>query len=153
MNKSKNITILFILFLISLFFTTSVLSQEPTNQVFSNEYGSPAIDYEKIIYATLFIAVIVVISLALLKKTRFSTAVNQEFIEVIYSHSFSTKDKLLIVNVAQEYLLLSSSSSGIRKLHILNKEYIDSVIANREEIKANDFAKIFVNVLGKNKYA
>ena len=66
--------------------------------------------------------------------------------------SIGIKDKLLIIKVASEYLLLGASNSGIRKLHKLDAEYIESTVTQKN-IKKNEFANIFANTLGKSKNA
>ncbi|MBT8112696.1 MAG: flagellar biosynthetic protein FliO, partial [Gammaproteobacteria bacterium] len=73
-------------------------------------------------------------------------------VEIIHSYPISTKDKLLIIKVGSEYLLLGASSSGIRKLHVLDKEDIHN-ITSEKNVKKNEFSNIFVSLMSKNRHA
>lgn len=150
MNSSKKTAIIYISFLLFFCLSTSVYCEEPAKQFFSGEYGRPAVDYGKIVFATLFIVVAIVISLALLKKTRFTNITNQGLIQIIHSQPITSKDKLLIVNVGQEYLLLGLSSAGLSKIKTLDKGSVESSLSVKN-IKANEFANIFVSLLGKKR--
>lgn len=152
MKRTKRIAIIALSILLLLCISTNAQCQETAKPLFAGDYGRPVIDYEKIILATLFIIALIVVAQMVLKKTRFNSVTNQGLVEVVYSYSISSKDKLLIVKAGQEYLLLGISNSGIRKIHILDKEEIHSSISQKN-IKANEFANIFVNLLGKNRHA
>lgn len=152
MNIYKNLVVTG-LKLLSLFCVTStVYCQEAIKEPFTAEFGKPIINYGQIISATVFVVVAIVIALLLLKKLRFNTASRPGLVEIVHSYPITSKDKLLIVKAGSEYLLLGASSSGIRKLHILDKDDIDSV-SPENNIKTNEFANIFVNLMSKNRHA
>ena len=152
MNKYKRITILGLQVLLLLCITTNVYCQEMVKEPFSGDFGRPIINYWQIIYTTLFVVVVIFLALLLLKKLRFNSVTNQGLIEVVNSYPITSKDKLLIVKAGPEYLLLGASSSGIRKLHVLNNDYIQDS-SSEKNIKTNEFKNIFVNLLGKNRHA
>ena len=135
-----------------LFFVINVDAKEVTNNQFNGAFSSPSIDYTKIIITTLFLIIFIVITLYLVKKLRYNNNNSQGLIEIIHSYPISTKDKLLIVKAAQDYLLLGASNRGIRKLHILDKEYVESLV-DKKNANANEFATIFAGLIGKRDHA
>lgn len=148
-KKSASFTLqLLLLFCI----TATGYCQETIKEPFSSEFGKPIINYGQIIYATLFVIIIIVLALFLLKKIRFNNVTSQDLIKVIYSYSISSKDKLMIVKAGSDYLLLGASNAGVRKLHVLDQDYIQD-ISSEENIKSNEFSNILVNLLGKNRNA
>ncbi|QMU60411.1 MAG: hypothetical protein GKR92_01340 [Gammaproteobacteria bacterium] len=152
MNKYKKITILVMQLLLLFCITSSAYCQEVGKESFSGEFAKPIINYGQIIYATLFVIIIIVFALFLLKKVRFNNMNGQGLIKVIYSYSVTSKDKLLIVKAGPDYLLLGASNSGIRKIHDLDQDYIQD-ISSEDKVKTNEFSNIFVNLLGKNSHA
>ncbi len=139
---------IFVLICISI----NTFAQESASNKFTNEFSNPSIDYEKVVFATIFLIILLFAALFFIKKVRFNNLSNQGLIEVIYSYPISTKDKLLIVKAAHEYLLLGSSSAGIRKIHVLDKEHINS-LQNNTRPSTNDFANILVSLIGKKNHA
>ncbi len=152
MNKYKRLAISSLHLLILHCITTSAYSKEVIKEPFAAEFGKPIINYGQIISATVFMVVMIIIVLFLLKKLRFNAIPSQGLIEIVHSYPISSKDKLLIIKVGSDYLLLGSSGSGIRKLHILDKEDIHN-ITSEKNIKTNEFSNIFVNLLSKNRHA
>ncbi len=152
MNYLKYILILSLYLVLLTFVSVEAYSQEPVNELFSVNYGKPQINYEKIIFSTVFIIVIVFIALILIKKFRFNNIGQQSLIEVVHNYPITSKDKLLIVKVASEYLLLGSSNSGIRKLHALDANSIEKIVSQKN-IKKHEFANILANTLGKGRNA
>ena len=152
MNAHKKITALIIYLLLIIFASTNAYCQEPVKELFSANYGKPEINYEKVILATLFMVVAVFVVLTLLKKVRFKNTSKQRLVEVVFNYPITSKDKLLIVKVASEYLLLGSSNSGIRKLHKLDTENIESAVT-QSNLKKYEFANIFANTLGRSRNA
>jgi len=152
MKNFKKSIILTIQLLLLFFVTTSAYCQEAIKESFSGEFGKPIINYGQIIYATLFVIIIIVLALFLLKKIRFNNVASQGLIKVIYSYSITSKDKLLIVKAGPDYLLLGASNSGVRKLHVLDQDYIQD-ISSEDNIKTNEFSNILVNLLGKKRHA
>jgi flagellar biogenesis protein FliO len=131
-----------VLFLIS----TNSLCQETTKDIFSGNYGKPVVDYGKIIYTTVVVIIFILIVLIALKKFRVSNIKAQSLLEVVYSHSISTKDKLLIIKAGHEYLLLGLSNSGLRKIHVLDHDYVQNSISSGN-INKQEFANIFTTIL------
>ena len=152
MNKYKRIAIQVIYLLLLLCISASAHCQEVIKEPLSAAFGKPVINYGQIIYATVFVVAIIFIALFLLKKLRFNTVASQGFVEIVHSYPISSKDKLLIIKAGSDYLLLGSSSTGIRKLHVLDKDDIHN-ITSEKNIKSNEFANIFVNLVSKNRHA
>jgi flagellar biogenesis protein FliO len=152
MNKYKSSAITGLKILFSFCVTSSVYCQEVIKEPFSAEFGKPVINYGQIISATIFVVAIIIIALFLIKKLRFNTVASQGLVEIIHSYPVTSKDKLLIIKAGSSYLLLGTSSSGIRKLHVLDKEDIHN-ITSEENVKTNEFANIFVNLMSKNRHA
>ncbi len=148
MSKSIKVVITLLSLIAVLSLTTSVFGQEQVKDTFTAEFGGPAINYGQITTATVFIVVIIIIALLLIKKTHLTNIPNQGLLEVVYNYSVSSKEKLLVVRAGSEYLLLSSSASGIRKIHIMNKEDIGACMSEKNMHK-NEFANIFINMMGK----
>ncbi len=146
------IKILFMHVLVVLCMTTNVYGQDQEKQQFVAEFGGPAINYGQIISATLFVIAIIVIVLFLLKKTRLAAPVNQNILDIVHSFSISSKEKLLIVRAGRDYLLLSSSPSGINKIHTINKEDIDENLSGNS-LSKNEFSNILLSLVGKNRHA
>jgi len=152
MNKYKWLAISSLQLLILQCITTSAYSKEVIKEPFVAEFGKPIINYGQIISATVFMVVMIIIVLFLLKKLRFNAIPSQGLIEIVHSFPISSKDKLLVIKAGSDYLLLGSSNSGIRKLHILDKEDFDN-ITSEKNIKTNEFSNIFVNLLSKSRHA
>lgn len=152
MNNYKKIANTLFLKIIMFGVSTSVYAEEVIKEPFSAEFGGPAINYGQITSATVFIIVIIIFALLLLKKTRFAVPPSQGLLEVVHSFPLSSKEKLLIVRAGSDYLLLGSSASGIRKIHIMDKEEVSQSMSEND-IKKNEFANIFVNLVGKNRHA
>ena len=151
MNSYKKSAILIIQSLLLFCITTNVYCQEIIKEPFPTDFGKPIINYGQIIYATLFVTIIIVLALFLIKKLRFNNIHSQSLIKIIYSYSITSKDKLLIVKAGPDYLLLGASNSGVRKLHTLDKEYIQD-ISSEDNIKTNEFSNILVNLLGNKRH-
>lgn len=152
MRKHKKIAVTLISALLMLCMMTIVHSEEIVKEPFAAEFGGPVINYGQITSATLFVIAIIVVALLLLKKTRLAVDPSQGLLEVVHSFSISSKEKLLIIRAGSDYLLLSSSSSGIKKIHMMNKEDINENITENDG-KKHDFANIFVNLMSKNRHA
>lgn len=147
--KKSAITLLWC-FLI--FNTTTAYCQEVAEKLFVAEFGGPAINYGQIVSATIFLIVFIIFALLIFKKSRFSVIANQSLLEVVHRYSISSKEKLLIVRAGSDYLLLSSSSAGVRKLHIMDANDISKELTDKN-VNSNEFANIFVNLIGKNRNA
>ena len=152
MNRHTKIAILGLHLISLLLIATSVCSQELSNEQFSETFGRPVINYEQIIYAVLFLIILIVAGLFLIKKSNFSTSNSSGLIDIVYNYAINSKDKLLIAKVGKEYLLLGVSNSGIRKLHVLDNDYINEITSD-ENIKTNDFANVLMNIVGKHRNA
>ncbi|MFK7815356.1 MAG: FliO/MopB family protein [Gammaproteobacteria bacterium] len=152
MNKYIKIVNTLFLQIIMLSVSMSAYGEEVIKEPFSAEFGGPTINYGQITTATIFIIVIIIIALLLLKKTRFAVPPNQGLLEVVHSFPISQKEKLLIVRVGSDYLLLGSSVSGIRKIHTLDKEEVGKSMSENDT-KKNEFTNIFVNLMSKNRHA
>ena len=149
-KRKVGITTLNILLLLLLI--THVDANEITNNQFTDAFASPSVDYTKVIITITFLIVLIVVALYILKKLRFNNINNGGLIEVLYSYPVTTKDKLLVVKAANDYLLLGSSNNAITKIHVLDKEYVGNLEENKS-IGNNEFAMIFANVLGKRNHA
>ena len=90
MNRSKKIAILGLHLILLLLITTSVYSQELSNGQFSENFGKPVIDYEQIIYAVLFLIILIVAGLFLVKKSNYSTSKSSGLIDIVYNYDAST---------------------------------------------------------------
>jgi flagellar biogenesis protein FliO len=145
MNISIAVKIIFYIFVL-FFLSTNALCQEATKDIISGNYGKPVLDYRKIIYATIFVIVLIIFGFLALKKFRFTSIASHSFLEVVYSHSISTKDKLLIIKAGHEYLLLGLSSSGLRKIHVLKNDFIQETTSSGNN-KKQEFANIFTTIL------
>ena len=132
--------------------TTNVYAQDQAKQPFVAEFGGPSINYGQIISATIFIIAMIVVVLFLVKKTRLAVPSSQSLIDIVHSFSISSKEKLLVVRVGSDYLLLSSSPSGINKIHQLDNEDIDEKISENS-LSNNEFSNIFLSLVGKNRHA
>lgn len=148
MYKFKKIAVL--IFYLSA--TTNVYCQEITNENIIGNFGKPVIDYGQIVYVAIFLITMIVIAFFVIKKTNLKNNTNSNLIDVVYNFAVTSKDKLLIARVGKEYLLLSVSNSGIRKLHKFDDDYIQKSISEID-MKSNDFSKILINLLGKHRNA
>ena len=148
MYKCKKIAVL-IFYLAA---TTNVYCQEITNESIVGNFGKPVIDYGQIAYVAIFLITMIVIAFFVIKKSNLKNSTNSGLIDVVYNYAVTSKDKLLIARVGKEYLLLSVSNSGIRKLHEFDDDYIQKAISEND-MKSNDFSKILINMLGKYKNA
>ncbi len=152
MTTYKKTVILGFHLILLLLITTSAFSQELSSEQFAENFGRPVIDYQQVIYAGIFLIILIVAGLFLVKKSNFSNTNNSGLIDIVYNYAINSKDKLLIAKIGKEYLLLGVSSSGIRKLHVLDKDYIHK-ITSEKNIKTNDFANILMNIVGKHRNA
>ena len=152
MNRYSKIAISGLHLIILLFITTNSYSQELSSEQFVENFGKPVIDYEQIIYAVLFLVILVVVGLFLVKKSNFSNPNNTGLIDIVYNYAINSRDKLLIAKIGKEYLLLGVSNTGIRKLHVLDNDYIHK-ITSEKNIKSNDFANVLMNIVGKHRNA
>lgn len=152
MKFIKKIPMLSLFLVFLAFMSIEAYCQEPAKEIFISNYGKPEIHYEKIIFSTAIVIAVVIIALIALKKLRFSTLGKENLIEIVLNYPITSKDKLLVIKIASEYLLLGSSSSGLRKLHVLDSEQLDSAIA-QGKIKKHEFANIFANTIGKSSNA
>ncbi len=151
MNKYNKLAITLLLQIFMLGISMSVYGEETNKEPFSAQFGGPAINYGQITSATVFVIVIIVIALLLLKKTRLNTSPSQGLLEVIHTFPISSKEKLLVIRAGSEYLLISSSVSGVRKIHMMNKEDVTQSMLDGNN--KNEFANIFVNLMSKNRHA
>lgn len=152
MRNSKYKIILFLFILILIAFTGNAYCGEHAKDLFTSNYGKPDIDYGKIIFATIFVIVVAMFVLMLLKKVKFNNSGHNNIIDIVYNYPITSKEKLFIVKVTNEYLLLSSSSAGIQKLHTLDAANVESDIS-KSNIKKHEFANIFANSLRKSSDA
>ena len=152
MNKYKKTVVSIVL--ISLFFglATARYCQEILNTQFSGSIARPIIDYSQIIYAVLFLLAMIIAAIFLSKKSKSNHSSRSEIIDIVYNYAISSKDKLLIVKIGEEYLLLGISSSGVRKLHVLDKEFMCKAVS-ANNIKSNEFSNIMVNLIGRHRSA
>ncbi len=152
MKNFQRIAILGLHLLLLLFITTNVHCQELYGNQLSGNLGKPVIDYGQIIYAAVFLILMVFGALFLVKKSNFNHSNSAGFIDIVYNHAITSKDKLLIVKIGEEYLLLGVSAAGINKLHELDKETIQKMMSEKN-IKTNDFSNILVNLISKHRNA
>ena len=152
MEKYKKLVILSFQLMILLFITTSVYCQELPNEELVGNFGKPPIDYRQIIYAVLFLGIMIIAALFLIKKSNLSNTSDLGLIEIVYNYAITSKDKLLVAKVGKEYLLLGISNAGIRKLHILDKDYIHK-FTSENNIKTKDFANMLINLVSKQRNA
>ena len=152
MTTYKKTVILGFHLILLLLITTSAFSQELSSEQFAENFGRPVIDYQQVIYAAIFLIILIIAGLFLVKKSNFSNTNNSGLIDIVYNYAINSKDKLLIAKIGKEYLLLGVSSSGIRKLHVLDKDYIHKTTSEKN-IKTNDFANILMNIVGKHRNA
>ena len=150
MKKHKRKVVNLLKLLLLVFISSTVYSQEYTAVHISESLGKPVINYEQIIYALVFLVIMVLGAIFLIKKSKFNGTGTTGFIDIVYNYAITSKDKLLIAKVGDEYLLLGMSSSGINKLHEINKEIIQRSMSENN-IKTNDFANILVNLIGKHR--
>ena len=122
------------------------------NSVLENPFNHHVIDYGQVIYGTLIVFVILGILVFLLKKSRINNFGGHEFIKIISSYPLSTKDKLIVIKVAKEYLLVGVSSAGINKLHKLNMNNIEEVTQSNN-VRCNNFSNIYAATIGRFKNA
>ena len=62
----------------------------------------------------------------LLKRLSGLNGLNKGHIKIVDAMHLSTKERLLIVKVTNEYLLLGLSPQGIHPLHVLNDDFIEN---------------------------
>ena len=152
MENIRKVVVVTLSTLFLLFLSINIDAREVTSNQFNSAFSNPSINYTKIIITTLLLIVFIVVALYLVKKFRYNNINGQGLIEIVHSYPISTKDKLLIVKAAQDYLLLGASNGGIRKLHILDKEYVDGLV-DKKSANAKEFATIFAGLIGKRDHA
>lgn len=152
MENIRKVVVVTLSTLFLMFLAINIDAKEVTSNQFDSAFSSPSINYTKIIITTLLLIVFIVVALYLVKKFRYNNINGQGLIEIVHSYPISTKDKLLIVKAAQDYLLLGASNGGIQKLHILDKEYVDGLV-DMKSTNTKEFATIFAGLIGKRDHA
>ena len=118
------------------------------NSVLDNVYNHQIIDYGQVVYGTLIVIIILGLVVFLVKKTRLHNFGKYGLVEVISSLAITTKDKLLVIRVGKEYLLIGVSNGGVNKIHTLDKNDIES-LAKPGKTNAHSFANIYSSTIGR----
>lgn len=136
------------IFLVLFSIAVNVECQEVGQSVVANAYSHQVIDYGQVVYGTLIVLVILGLAIFLLKKSRLNKFGQQELVEVISSLPVTTKDKLMIIRIGQDYLVLGVSSGGINKIHTLTLNDIEK-LTNSKNSQLPNFSNIYAATIGK----
>lgn len=147
-NKNKDIANSILILLVLFCIAVNAECQEVDQSVVASAYSHQVIDYGQVVYGTLIVLVILGLAIFLLKKSRLNKFGQQGLVEVISSLPVTTKDKLMIIRVGQDYLLLGISSGGINKIHTLTVDDIDK-LTNSANSHLPNFSNIYAATIGK----
>ena len=144
--KNNKIGYFIIIFLYSI--SINAECKQINNNVHENAFSVSVIDYGQIIYGTLIVLIILGVTVFLFKKLRINNIGKNGLVDIISSYHITTKDKLLLIRVSKEYLLLGVSNGGISKLHTLATEDIEN-LSNSSKPGSHSFSKIYAATIGK----
>ena len=126
--------------------TTSAEEHVLGNSVFNSSYNHSVIDYGQVVYGSLIVFTVLGVLIFLLKKSRLNIYGKHDLFEVINSLSLSTKEKLIIIRVGREYLLIGVSNAGISKLHVLNPSDIENLNTSGKSLQSS-FTNIYATTV------
>lgn len=129
-----------------------VSAKDPDTNVLNSSYSHHVIDYGQVIYGAVIVFVFLAVFIFVLKKLRLGKFGNENIVQVISSHPLSAKEKLQVIKVGQEYILIGISNSGINKIHQLRKDVIEKDIENRKNSNES-FTNLFASTLNKFNHA
>ena len=129
-----------------------VSAKGPDTNVLNSSYSHHVIDYGQVIYGAVIVFVFLAVFIFVLKKLRLGKFGNENIVQVISSHPLSAKEKLQVIKVGQEYILIGISNSGINKIHQLRKDVIEKDIENRKNSNES-FTNLFASTLNKFNHA
>ena len=143
-NNKIGYFIIFVLYSISI----NAECKQINNNMYENAFSVSVIDYGQIIYGTLIVLMILGGTVFLFKKLRINNIGQNGLVDIISSYHITTKDKLLLIRVSKEYLLLGVSNGGINKIHTLATEDIEN-LTNSLKPGSHSFSKIYAATIGK----
>lgn len=149
-QHSINITIISVFMLLGNI--VDATEHELGHSVLERPFNNNVIDYGQVIYGTFIVFIILGVLVFLLKKSGVRNYGKNELIEVINSHALSNKEKILVIRVGEEYLLVGVSSGGINKLHTLNTNDAEKYL-NINSAQINKFSNIYSATLGRLRNA
>ena len=124
MNRTKRLVVL----LSSMFMATLAAAAETVLE--------PAQDYLKVLLVLIFIIGLIFACAWLIRRMSGGVGFNQKHMQVLSVLPLGTREKLMIIRAANEYLLLGVTANGIQTLH-----RFDEPIELRElDITASPFA-------------
>lgn len=102
----------------------------------------------KVIFALLFVLGLIFLLANFLRRVNFASFQNRNVINILATMALGSKERLLLIQVGEEQVLLSQGHGNIRKLHTLSKNIDLSVEEVAEPV--SDFQGLLQNVLKKN---
>lgn len=107
--------------------------------------------YEMAIALVIVIAIIFVLA-GIFKRLNLVNVSGKNLIHVLASYSLSNKDRLVLVQVGSEQILVGLSPGNIRKIHQLENPVDPAQVLNGRP-KNGDFVQLFKGLLEKNATA
>lgn len=135
--------------LIAAEFSSNIESEASSNSILGNGLQ---IDYVIQVLLSLLVVVGVIVLLSyLLKRFNFQLKTESNGIRILSIVPLGGKDRLLLVGVGEEQLLIGSSPGSVQKLHTLEKP-IDLASGNQPVVDGKSFMSI-MNSIGKGQQA
>ena len=87
-------------------------------------------DVATMILSTLVVVAAIVALGWVYSRSKFAIAGNRDVINVVSSRALGTKERLLLIEVADQQLLVGMTASQVQTLHVFDKPVVDSSAAD-----------------------
>lgn len=103
----------------------------------------------QVLIALISVICIIFILSVLVKKFNILPGGSSGLIKIISGISLTSKDRLLLIQVGDEQILVSTSPSGINKIHELGTAVVPEAISSVENHKAGSFSSLLNSVISR----
>ena len=140
--------LLFLFFLVPNYLS----AKEQSTDLLNSTYSQHIIDYNQVIYGSVVVFILLAVFIFVLKKFRQGRCSNENFVQIVSSYPLSTKEKLQVIRIGQEYILIGVTGTSISKLHQLSKEDVEKGM-NDKKYKNTNFSGVFSAMLSRFNHA
>jgi len=104
----------------------------------------------ELFFALIFVLALIVVLSIVFKKINILPGQGNEFISVLGSKHISNKERLMLIQIGDDQVLLGMSHGGIRKLHKLSRNISIDSIAQSKGAGGQKFKEILSKITGSN---
>lgn len=103
----------------------------------------------QVLIALISVICIIFILSVLLKKFNILPGTSSGLIKIVAGISLSNKDRLLLIQVGDEQILVSATPGGINKIHELSTAVEPEVVSSEQNPKSGNFSNLLNSVISR----